>query len=119
MELDRVARDVVLASIESAIPSNFPQRVAELRSIGDVPLGEFLDKSGLELTDVYAGSRGWSELRRAAGFLPAATETRRTTRRSRSALGRLLHVDDDERLRAYADLVSGERRARPDGTPGP
>ena len=98
MELDRVARDVVLASIRSAIPSNFPQRVAELRSIGDVSLGEFLDKSGLELTDVYSGSRGWSELRRAAGFLPAATETH-YHKTFASALSRLLHVDDDERLR--------------------
>jgi len=107
MELDRVARDVVLASIRSAIPSNFPQRVAELRSIGDVTLVEFLDASGLELTDVYTGSRGWSELRQAAGFLPAPAETR-YRKTFASALGRLLHVDDDERLEAYADLVAGE-----------
>ena len=118
MELDRVARDVVLASIRSAIPSNFPQRVAELRSIGDVSLGEFLDKSGLELTDVYSGPRGWSELRRAAGFLPAAAETR-YHKTFASALSRLLHVDDDERLQTYADLVSERGRTRPDGTPDP
>jgi superfamily II DNA or RNA helicase len=105
MELDRVARDVVLDSIKSAIPSNFPQRVAELRSIGDVSLSAFLDASGLELTDIYNGSRTWSELRRAAGFLPTAAETpyRKTFA---SALGRLLHVDDDERLQTYADLVA-------------
>ena len=72
-----------------------------------MPLGEFLDKSGLELTDVYSGSRGWSELRRAAGFLPAATETH-YHKTFASALSRLLHVDDDERLRAYADLAIGE-----------
>ncbi len=116
MELDRVARDVVLASIRSAIPSNFPQRVAELRSIGDVSLGEFLDKSGLELTDVYSGSRGWSELRRAAGFLPATTETH-YHKTFASALSRLLHVDDDERLQAYADLVSGEDVPDPTALP--
>ena len=107
MELDRVARNVVLASIRSAIPSNFPQRAAELRSIGDVTLAEFLDASGLELTDVYAGSRSWSELRREAGFLPAAPETR-YHKTFASALGRLLHVDDDERLHAYADLATGD-----------
>ena len=38
LELDSVARDVVLASIKSAVPSNWPQRVDELRSIGDVGL---------------------------------------------------------------------------------
>ncbi len=110
MELDRVARNVVLDSIKSAIPSNFPQRVAELRSIGDVSLAEFLDQSGLELTDIYAGSRTWSDLRRAAGFLPPSPETayRKTFA---NALGRLLHTDDDERIGLYHDLVS--ERARP------
>jgi superfamily II DNA or RNA helicase/HKD family nuclease len=107
MELDRVARDVVLDSIRSAIPSNFPQRVAELRSIGDVSMGEFLDASGLELTDVYAGSRTWSELRRAAGFLPAAEDTP-YSKTFANAIGRLLHVDDDERLQVYSELVAGE-----------
>ena len=111
MELDRVARYVVLASIRSAIPSNFPQRVAELRSIGDVTLVEFLDASGLELTDVYTGSRGWSELRRAAGFLPGEPPDSRYHKTFASALGRLLHVDDDERLEAYAGLVAGEHEA--------
>ena len=105
MELDRVACDVVLGSIKSAIPSNFPQRVAELRSIGDVSLGDFLDASGLELTDIYAGSRTWSDLRRAAGFLPSTAAETPYHKTFTSALGRLLHVDDDDRLEAYADLV--------------
>jgi superfamily II DNA or RNA helicase len=109
MELDRVARKVVLDSIKSAIPSNFPQRVAELRSIGDISLAEFLDQSGLELTDIYAGSRTWSDLRRAAGFLPPAPETTYRTTFSR-ALGRLLHTDDDERIGLYSDLASGVAR---------
>ena len=112
MELDQIARKVVLDSIKSAIPSNFPQRVAELRSIGDVSLAEFLDESGLELTDIYAGSRTWSDLRRAAGFLPPAPETTYRTTFSR-ALGRLLHTDDDERIGLYSGLVAGESRAWP------
>ena len=67
-ELDSVARDVVLASIRNAIPTRWPERVAELRSIGDVSLSTFLDHSGLELEDIYANNRSWSELRRAAGL---------------------------------------------------
>jgi hypothetical protein len=117
MELDRVARDVIHGSIKSAIPSNFLQRVAELRSIGDVSLAEFLDQSGLELTDIYANSHTWSDLRRSAGFLAAATDTA-YSRTFASALGRLLHVDDDERLQTYAHLVSDDVQpdliARPD-----
>jgi superfamily II DNA or RNA helicase/HKD family nuclease len=113
MELDRVARDVVLDSIKSAIPSNFPQRVAELRSIGDVTLAEFLDASGLELADIYAGSRNWSDLRRAAGFLPAEPAVSDYHKTFASAVGRLLHVDDDERLQAYANLLSPSQQLEP------
>ncbi len=113
MELDRVARDVVLDSIKSAIPSNFPQRVAELRSIGDVTLAEFLDASGLELADIYAGSRNWSDLRRAAGFLPAEPAVSGYHKTFASAVGRLLHVDDDERLQAYANLLSPSQQLEP------
>ena len=70
-------------------------------------LAEFLDQSGLELSDVYSNSRTWSDLRREAGFLPAIAE-RPYRKTFASALGRLLHLDDDERLQTYADLVSGE-----------
>ena len=63
-----MARDVVLASIRNAIPTRWSERVAELRSIGDVSLPKFLEQSGLELDDIYANNRSWSELRRAAGF---------------------------------------------------
>ena len=68
MELDRVSREVVLASIRSAIPSTWPARVEELRRFiaassgaagAPPPLAAFLEDSGLELDDIYAsaGSR--------------------------------------------------------------
>ena len=101
-ELDSVARAVVLASIRNAIPSRWPERVAELRSIGDVSLSTFLAHSGLELDDVYANNRSWTELRRAAG-MPTAPAGDSETQLLR-AVGRLLHVDDDERIARYRDL---------------
>lgn len=67
-ELDPVARDIVLNSIKHAIPTRWPERIAELRSLGDVSLSTFLQQSGLELDDIYANNRSWSELRRAAGL---------------------------------------------------
>ncbi len=109
LELDPVARDVVLASIRSAVPSNWRQRVDELRSIGDVSLAQFLAESGLDLDDVYANNRSWTELRRAAGFLPEPTGESEYERTFLRAIGRLQHVDDDERLQGYARLVSGDR----------
>ena len=106
-ELDPVARDVVLSSIKHAIPTRWPERVAELRSIGNVSLSTFLQSSGLELEDVYANGRSWTELRRAAGLPTAPLGANETT--LLRAVGRLLHVDDDERIARYRDFARGDR----------
>ncbi|WP_019876710.1 DUF3427 domain-containing protein [Sporichthya polymorpha] len=108
MHLDRVATDVVLASLRNALPSRWPAKVEELRSLRverpDLGLAGFLDESGLDLDDVYQGGRGWSDLQAAAGVVlehdgPHETALRR-------AIGRLLHVDDAERLDAYRELFA-------------
>jgi superfamily II DNA or RNA helicase len=66
--LDVVAREIVLGSIRAAIPSTWRERCDELRSLGDVALGEYLESSGLDLEDAYAGGHSWSELRREVGL---------------------------------------------------
>ena len=104
LELDPVARDVVLRSIRDAIPSGWRERQAELRMLGDVSLSEYLEHTGLELEDVYAGNHSWTELRRAAGL---ATERAGSDELPMlRAVGRLLHVDNEERVAAYLRLVS-------------
>jgi superfamily II DNA or RNA helicase/HKD family nuclease len=110
MELDPVARKIVLASIRNAIPSDLKARREELRSLGDVTLATYLEETGLELEDVYANERSWSELRRAVG-LPTAIAGPEETPLLR-AVGRLLHVDDRERLDTYRSLV--DRDTAPD-----
>jgi superfamily II DNA or RNA helicase len=102
-DLDPVARDIVLRSIRDAIPTRWPDRCAELRSLGDVGLAEYLESSGLELEDVYAGGHSWSEMRREAG-LPTAEAGPGEAPLLR-AVGRLLHVDDDERLDIYPEFL--------------
>lgn len=104
--LDPVAREIVLGSIRAAIPSTWRERCNELRSLGDVALGDYLESSGLELEDIYAGGRSWSEMRREVGLVaaPAGPSEPALLR----AAGRLLHVDDDERLEAYPRLLSGD-----------
>ena len=61
----------MLRSLRDAIPSRWPAKVDELRSLAATTptstLVEFLDESGLDLDDVYDGSQGWSDLREAAG----------------------------------------------------
>ena len=102
-DLDPVARDIVLRSIRDAIPTRWPDRCAELRSLGDVGLASYLESSGLELEDVYAGGHSWSEMRREAG-LPTAEAGPGEAPLLR-AVGRLLHVDDDERLDIYPEFL--------------
>jgi hypothetical protein len=103
MELDPVAQEQVLRSIKNAVPSRWAAKVAELRALvasGHEPtLGNYLEHSGLDLEDVYAGERGWSDLMQDAGLpvAPAGPHERELRR----AVGRLLHVDDPLRLQGY------------------
>jgi superfamily II DNA or RNA helicase/HKD family nuclease len=110
MELDPVAREIVLRSIKQAIPSEWRVKCDELRSLGDVTLATYLHETGLELEDVYANNRSWSAMRRAVA-LPTGTAGPDEDALLR-AVGRLLHVDDRERLDAYRSLV--ERSTAPD-----
>ncbi len=106
MQLDRVATDIVLRNIRSAIPSRRPAMERELRALlssdqfrSRAPtLREFLDETGLDLTDVYR-SGSWSDLKRAAGMavpVPGPIEAKLG-----GAIGRLLHVEDPLRFAAY------------------
>jgi superfamily II DNA or RNA helicase len=104
LELDAVARDIVLDNIRHALPTTWPQRVQELRELGDVPLANYLDETGLELDDIYRGNHTWPGLRRAAGIsiAPAAEGEDKAGR----GVARLLHIDDQERIDTYRDLLS-------------
>lgn len=108
MQLDQVASEIVLRSLREAIPSRWPAKVEELRSLRrqrpDLGLAEYLEDTGLDLTDLYAGSKSWSDLLEAAGgvTLPAGPNEAQLRR----ALGRLLHVDDAERITAYRELLA-------------
>ncbi len=104
LELDSVAQEVVLRSIRDAIPTAWRDRCAELRALGDVTLAEYLHETALEIEDIYAGSHSWSEMRRAAALPTAAAGPDETV--LLRAVGRMLHVDDDERVDAYARFVS-------------
>jgi superfamily II DNA or RNA helicase/HKD family nuclease len=108
VELDEKASEIVLRSLREAIPSRWQARVEELRSLRrdrpDLDLAGFLHESGLELDDLYANGRSWSELREAAGapVRPAGPHERALRR----ALGRLLHVDDEERIDGVRRFVA-------------
>ena len=121
MELDRESSEIVLESIRRAVPSRWDAKVEELRRLreeGRGDLAAFLEDSGLELEDVYAGTKSWSDLQEdSGGSLLASGSAESAVRRS---CGRMLHVDDRERLDAYRQLlqqdsapVFGQRSDRP------
>ena len=105
-----VARERVLASLKDALPrslARMAEHVRRMRAEGvQVTLASFLDRTGLELDDVYANARCWNDIRQAAGEPltaqgPDESELRR-------ACGRLLHVDDGERIDLYLHWLSQE-----------
>ena len=107
LDLDDVARSIVLRNIREALPTTWSQRVQELRELGDTTLANYLHETGLDLDDLYRGNRTWTELRRTAG-IDTATPTDGEAKAGRG-ISRLLHIDDQERLDAYAELLSPNR----------
>jgi superfamily II DNA or RNA helicase/HKD family nuclease len=108
LELDPVASEIVLRNIREAIPSRWRAKVEELRALDQdsVSLGEYLTESRLELADIYAGGRSWSDLREQAGLSlrplgPDEVALRR-------AIGRMQHIDDEQRIDAYRALLVPE-----------
>ncbi len=108
MDLDVKASEIVLQSLRDAIPTRWPAKVDELRSLRrerpGIGLADFLVQSGLDLDDIYSGSKCWSDLCQDAGSpIGAIGPHEKALRRS---VGRLLHVDDTERINGYRRLLS-------------
>ncbi|HLL67820.1 MAG TPA: DUF3427 domain-containing protein [Micromonosporaceae bacterium] len=107
LELDRVARDIVLRSIREAIPSRWPVKVAELRLLAQtrasVTMADYLAETGLEVSDIYAGDRSWSAMREAAGLTVAVAGPHEPA--LRRGIARMQHVDDLQRLTGYPALL--------------
>jgi superfamily II DNA or RNA helicase/HKD family nuclease len=111
MSLDPVAQEIVLRSIRNAIPSRWNDKCAELRSLGQVDLASYLEATGLELEDVYDGRHSWTEMQRIVGH-PTAEPGPNESALLRG-VGRLTHIDDDERISAYQDFLSEDEPPDP------
>jgi superfamily II DNA or RNA helicase/HKD family nuclease len=113
LELDSVATTLVLENVRQGLNIGWRGLVTELRSLGDVGLSQFLEETGIELEDLYRSKRGWAALRREAGLEAelAGPEDAKLA----GAIGRLLHLDDLERLEAYRALLDRPEPPRTDG----
>ncbi|MEW2381458.1 DUF3427 domain-containing protein [Micromonospora sp. NPDC047707] len=109
IQLDRVAKGIVLANLKSAMPTSKTGLTRELRLLGDVSLAEFLREAGVEIEDVYrsASIGGWAGLRRLAGLEVSSGGP--DDRELGRAIGRMLHLDDPDRLGLLARVAAGER----------
>lgn len=104
--LDKQAQAIVLDNVRSQIVNRWQHMVSDLRAHADrdVSLADFIDESGIELSDILRrGQRSWTELRRDAG-LPTAEGTDvegRLLKRVRA----FVHVDDPGRVGAYTRFL--------------
>lgn len=109
VDLDRQSREIVLDNLRAAARrSRWATLVQDLRTESDdVTLGEFLERHGHRLEDVYR-SGSWTALRRDAGRATAAPADADAEFEGRTlrALGRLTHIDDPERVAVYLDLLA-------------
>ena len=105
IQLDRVAREVVLRNVRAAVDRRTLVLADELRRLGPVDLRTFLQQSERELDDIYRSAvGGWSRLQRLAGFDVATGPDQDRLQR---AVGRMLHVDDEERVAYYTKVLAG------------
>lgn len=114
MDLDPVATQRVIDSIKRSVPTRWAHKAAELASLDretpGLTLQGFLDASGLDLEDVYSGNRSWSDLRAEAHL--AVEPSGAHEEPLRRACGRLLHVDDSDRIASWKGWL--ELHAPPD-----
>jgi len=106
IQLDRQAERVILENIRQAVGHGRGHLVEDLRALGDVDLDTFLREGGYELEDVYDGRGSFSDIRRWAGL--EASEPDGADEVVERAFGRMLHLDDFDRLDRFATLLDGD-----------
>jgi hypothetical protein len=111
IRLDKIAQEIVLENLRASIRTTRRALVDDLRSLpGATTLPAFLSQSSFDLVDVYANPGAgatFTSARRAAGHLhdiPPPEEAEYG-----KALGKLLHVDDEERYVRWRGWLSADR----------
>lgn len=109
--LDKTSQDAVLENLRDQLGSGWKAIVDEMRVLRPVALPEFLETTGVELSDVVrdrgrANPRSWTRARRDAGLptMPGGPQEGHLLRR----VPNLAHVDDGLRAQVYLDLLSDE-----------
>lgn len=108
MALEGVARERVLQSLKYAVPRGLTKMANEIRAMRQmgepINLANFLQHTGLDLEDVYAHERCWSDVLQSADEPVLASGP--DEKKLRKACARLLHMDDPNRLLVYQDWLA-------------
>ena len=108
LKMDRIAKETVLRNLRAAVRNARARLADDLRALGpETRLRGFMEDAGVELEEIYArpgSGHCFTELRRRAGFEQSTVEDSLL-----KAIGRLLHVDDHERIKTWRDLLLGDR----------
>ncbi|MCY4559778.1 MAG: DUF3427 domain-containing protein, partial [Chloroflexi bacterium] len=117
LKLDRIAKETVLRNLRAAVRNARARLADDLRALGpETRLGGFMRDAGAELDEIYArpgSGQCFTELRRRAGFDQGVVDDALL-----KAIGRLIHVDDRERIEAWRDILVADRSDRTSERPG-
>ena len=103
-ELDKVSREQVLQNLKNFLKFNKGYFVNDIRSMGEKSLSEYLEDSDVDISDLYRNGRSFTLLKRSV-FEPDRT-VEVIDEEMAKAIGRALHIDDEERITAYLRLIS-------------
>lgn len=110
IQLDKVARERVLANLRQSLQVNARRLRAEVTAwaagrSGPLRMADFLRDQMIELDELYENQRSWQGLLRDAGLphVPFGKEDENLLRR----VARLLHVNDPRLLRAWMEWLAG------------
>ena len=108
LKLDRIAKETVLHNLRETVRNARRRLADDLRALGpETRLGGFMRDAGVELDEIYAkpgSGQCFTELRRLAGFEQSVVDDSLL-----KAIGRLIHVDDRERVDAWRDMLEADR----------
>ena len=106
VQLDRMATQIVLDNVRLSIRQNSRFLQEELKMLGpDVGLGQYLQRAGVELNDVYRGGKpGWMWLRHRVGFQEGELGDNALAK----AVARLTHIDSLEQIQFLQSFVGRE-----------
>ena len=108
LKLDRIAKETVLRNLRAAVRNARARLADDLRALGpETRLSGFMRDAGAELDEIYArpgSGQCFIELRRRAGFEQGPADDALL-----KAIGRLIHVDDRERIEAWRGMLEAGR----------